>query len=278
METLQGNWSQYITEISGIGEKFGPLIIRSLILLLLVLLVTKLLERFITALLKRMGVQERRALFAVSMMHILVLLLGGFVVLNLLGFPGILLYRIVAIALLVALAVYIIAKPFIPRLPFKVGDTVQIGDTFGKVEKITLMNVLVRAFDAKVIFFPIHKVLSNQVVNLAINPKRRLIIDMYIAYQEDLAKVRQAVMEILTASELVHEKPAPRVVIAKFTPDYRHVQARFWVDRLKALTGRWEINEQIDQRFGREGIRMAPVRLQLVEQGEQAASHDATSG
>jgi small-conductance mechanosensitive channel len=66
-----------------------------------------------------------------------------------------------------------------------------------------------------------------------------------------------AVGEILQQEEIVLEKPAPRIVIDKFTPDYMEMKARFWVERKHALTGRWGLNEKIKSRFDEEGISMA---------------------
>jgi small conductance mechanosensitive channel len=69
--------------------------------------------------------------------------------------------------------------------------------------------------------------------------------------------------DILKASEIVLEKPAPRVVIDKFSPEYMEMKARFWVERKHALTGRWGLNERIKVRFDEEGIKMASPRLEI---------------
>jgi small conductance mechanosensitive channel len=258
----------YINQVTQFGDKFGPLLMKAVVLLVIVLLLTKFLGRFFTLILTKMGMPERKALMAVTVLHVLVLLIAALVVLNLLGFPGILLFRIIVVIVMVCLAAFIIAKPYIPQLPFKKGDTVKVGTTIGKVNKITFMHTLIRTFDAKVVFIPNHKILNDQLINFAINPNRRVDVDFFIPYDQDVARVKKVVAEVLEEDERILEKPAAKVVISKFTPDYRHMQARFWVPRTKAIVVRWAINEKIDAKFVEEGIQMASPRMEIFQRHE----------
>jgi small conductance mechanosensitive channel len=267
MDPISSSFNQYIDQVSLIGDKFGPLVVKAMVLLVVVLFLTKFLGQFLSLILTRFGMRERRAIMAVTILHILVLLLAALIVLNMLGFPGILLFRIIIVIIMVGLAIFIIGKPYIPQLPFKKGDSVKVGATLGKVEKVTFMHTLIRTFDGKMVFIPNHKVLNDQVINLAIRPNRRVDIDFFIPYDQDLEKVKTAVSEVLSDDERVLEKPAPKVVISKFTPDYRHMQARFWVQKKFAITLRWAINEKIDVRFTQEGIKMAAPRMEILHHG-----------
>jgi small conductance mechanosensitive channel len=221
-------------------------------------------------LLVKFGVPERRAAMSVTGLHVIVLFMAALVVLNVLGFPGMLLFRTIVVILMILVASYIIAKPYIPRLPLKKGDTVGIGGKVGKVEAVSIMYTQLKTFDGKVIFIPNHKVMNDQVTNFSAKPKRRVDIDFFIPYDQDLAKVKKTVMEILQGDERVLDKPAPKVIVARFSPNYREMQARFWAPRKYAVTGRWAINELIDDKFKEEGIAMAAPRLALVR--DDAAS------
>jgi len=93
----------------------------------------------------------------------------------------------------------------------------------------------------------------------------RLDIDFFIPYNQDVEKVTDVVEKILKEDEKVLEKPAPRVVIEKFSPNYMEMKARFWVVRKHALTGRWGLNAKIKSSFDKEGIRMASPRLEITQ-------------
>ena len=272
MDTLSSGLSGYVEQISNVGSELGPMVIKGMILLIIVLILVKYLGRFLAAILIRTGLPERKAAYSVTGLHILVLLIGALVVLNLVGFPGALLFRVIMVIVMIGVAAYIIAKPYIPTLPFKTGDIIKSGGAMGKVDLVTMMHTRIRTFDGKVVYVPNHKVLNDPVVNSSARPNRRLDIDFFIPYDEDVDKVKGVVEKILKEDEIVLEKPAPRVVIDKFSPGYMEMKARFWVERKYALTGRWGINEKIKSRFDSEGIEMASPRM-VIDQisGEKAA-------
>ena len=110
------------------------------------------------------------------------------------------------VIVLVGVAVFVIAKPYIPKLPFKKGDIIQVSGAVGKVDLITVMHTRLRTFDGKLVYIPNHKVLNDQVVNSSERPNRRLDIDFYLPYDEDVDKMKGVVEDILKESEIVLEK------------------------------------------------------------------------
>ena len=272
MGPLSSHFNEYVDQITKVGDTLGPVVVKAAILLVIVLLLAKFLGQFLAVFLVRFGMAERKATIFVTALHVFVLLLSALVVLNVLGFPGMLLFRVILIFVLAVISAYIISKPYIPKLPFKTGDTVQIGDIFGKVDTITFMHTMVRTFDGKIVFIPNHKVLNDKLTNLAMKPNRRLDLNFFIPYHGDHRKrAKEVVTEIIKNDEKVLEKPAPKVVVSKLTPDYIVMQARVWVPRLSRITTRWRINEVILDRFEREGIEMARPRMEI---GQAPSSFD----
>ncbi len=265
MDTMSSGLTQYVDQISKVGSELGPMVVKGMILLIVVLILVKYLGNLVSSLLIKAGMPERRAAYSVTGMHILVLLIGALVVLNFIGFPAALLFRVIMVIVMVCVAAFVIAKPYIPKLPLKTGDVVMIGGALGKVDLITVMHTRLRTFDGKVVYIPNHKVLNDQVTNTSLRPKRRLDIDFFIPLNANVAKVKDIVGGILKESEIVQEKPAPRVVIDKFSPGYLEMKARFWVEKKYALVGRWGLNEKIMTRFEEEGIKMASPRLEVDE-------------
>ena len=75
------------------------------------------------------------------------------------------LLRLLTIIALIVTGVMIFLKPFIPTLPFKVGNTVKAGNLLGKVEAITFLNTRMRTFDGKTFFVPNRQILNDIVIN-----------------------------------------------------------------------------------------------------------------
>ena len=276
MGPISNHFHQYVDQITQVGDKLGPVVVKAAILLVIVLLLAKFLGQFLAVLLIRFGMPERRATMTVTVLHIFVLLLAALVVLNVMGFPGVLLFRVILIIVLVGISTYIISKPYIPKLPFKTGDTIQIGDIFGKVDSITFMHTMVRTFDGKMVFIPNHKVLNDKLTNLAMKPNRRLDINFFVPYHGEHRKnAKKIVTEIITNDEKVLAKPAPKVVVSKLTPDYIVMQARVWVPRTSRITTRWRLNELIMDRFEESGIEMAGPRIEVKRfDGADAAGRE----
>ncbi len=265
MNGVSSGLNNYVDQLSRVSEELGPMVLKGMVLLVMVLILVKYLGKFVSSLLIKAGMPERRTAYLVTGLHILVLLIGALVVLNFIGFPAPLLFRVIMVIVLVGVAVFVIAKPYIPKLPFKKGDIIQVSGAVGKVDLITVMHTRLRTFDGKLVYIPNHKVLNDQVVNSSERPNRRLDIDFYLPYDEDVDKMKGVVEDILKESEIVLEKPAPRVVVNKFAPGYMEMKARFWVLRKHALTGRWGLNAKIKARFDEEGITMASPRLDIKD-------------
>jgi small conductance mechanosensitive channel len=102
----------------------------------------------------------------------MILLIGALVVLNLVGFPAALLFRVIMVIVMAFLAVYVIAKPYILQLPLEKGDVVKIGGAMGTVDLITIMHTQLRTFNGRVVYIPNHKVLNDQVANSSKRPNR----------------------------------------------------------------------------------------------------------
>jgi small conductance mechanosensitive channel len=263
MDSVSTSIDGYVNEISAIGGELGPMVVEGMILLLIVLVLVKFLGQSLAKLLIKVGIPERRAALSVTGLHIIVLLIGALLVLSMVGFPGVLLFRVIMIVIMGVVAIYIIGKPYVPTLPFQTGDIIDTASGMGIVDQISVMHTRIRTFEGKMIYIPNHKVFNGAVTNSSVRPNRRLDIDFFIPYGQDIKKVKDSVGEILKQDEIVLEKPAPRVVIDKFKLDYLAMKARFWVLRKHALTGRWGLNEKIMSSFEKEGIAMASPRLEV---------------
>jgi small conductance mechanosensitive channel len=74
-----------------------------------------------------------------------------------LGIDGRNIIRVVIIISLIAIALIILLRPYIPTLPFKVGNTVKVGDLLGKIEATTLVHTRICTFDGKTVYIPVEK-------------------------------------------------------------------------------------------------------------------------
>jgi small conductance mechanosensitive channel len=191
-------------------------------------------------------------ILAVRVAYFLVLLAGVMTALHHLGLPYKDLARSLLVMVLISSALYMVLRPFVPTLPFRLGDTILAAGIYGKVEAISFLHTRVRTFDGKVVFVPNGKILKDNVINYHTTPYRRVDLDVTIPYEDDLDRARAVMVEIMQGDERVLEKPAPTVFVLKLGDYGVHLGGRCWVPNLKFWKARCDMLELVKKRFDQE--------------------------
>jgi small conductance mechanosensitive channel len=171
--------------------------------------------------------------------------------------------RLLTIITLVVTGLFIFLKPFIPSMPFKVGNTVKAGNLLGVVEAITFLNTRMKTFDGKTFFVPNRQILNDIVINYHFTLTRRLKIDVNIRYDQDLLKAKRLLEAIMTEDARVKDKPGPMVYVLNLASNSVELGGRCWVDNQKYWVARCDLLEKTKLRFDSEGIQFAFPQLDL---------------
>ena len=171
--------------------------------------------------------------------------------------------RFFAILTLGAIGMVVVFRPLIPSLPFKVGNTVKIGDLLGKIEATTILNTRLRTFDGKTFFVPNRKILDDIVINYHFSDSRRIKINVGIRYDQDLMKAKQVLESIMIEDPRVKPKPGPVVYVLNLTDNCVELGGRCWVDNMKYWVTKCDLLEKTKFRFDNEGIVIAFPQLDV---------------
>jgi small conductance mechanosensitive channel len=158
------------------------------------------------------------------------------------------------IILLVVVGLLLFFRPYIPSLPFKVGQTIKACDLLGKVEATTFLNTRIRTFDGKVFFVPNRIILNDIVINYHYTPTRRIKIDIPIAYDQDIIKAKQTLEALMIEDPRVEKTPRPVVWVMDLSNGCIMLGGRCWADNLKYWSTRIDLLEKAKHRFDNEGI------------------------
>ena len=164
---------------------------------------------------------------------------------------------------MITVGVIVVFRPFIPSLPFKVGNTVKIGDLLGKIEATTVLNTRLRTFDGKTFFVPNRQILNDIVINYHFSKTRRIKINVGIRYDQDLMKAKQVLESIMIEDSRVEVKPGPVVNVLNLTNNCVELGARCWVDNMKYWQTKCDLIEKTKHRFDNEGIVIAFPQLDV---------------
>ena len=171
--------------------------------------------------------------------------------------------RLFVLFSLITVGVIVVFRPFLPSLPFKVGNTVKIGDLLGKIEATTFLNTRLRTFDGKTFFVPNRQILNDIVINYHFSDKRRIKINVGIRYDQDLMKAKQVLESIMIEDPRVIAKPAPVVYVLNLTNNCVELGGRCWVNNMKYWVTKCDLLEKTKYRFDNEGIAIAFPQLDV---------------
>lgn len=143
--------------------------------------------------------------------------------------------------------------------PIKVGDRIEVGQTFGTVIAIRARSTTIRTNDNIDIIVPNSKFISEEVTNLShADTKVRFLLPVGVNYQSDVRLVEKAMLEAGAICPNVLDQPPPAVRFCGFGDSSLKFELRVWTDTLydrpQALVS--EVNFAIWDKFQEYGIKI----------------------
>ena len=179
------------------------------------------------------------------------------------GLPARPVLQILTMISLAVAGIIAVFRPLLPTLPFKVGNTVKVGDLLGKVEATTVLNTRLKTFDGKTVFIPNRKIVNDDVINFHFTPTRRFTLKVNIKFDQNLMKAKQIIESVMVEDPRVRVTPRPVVYLMSLEKGYMELQGRGWTDNVKAFVVTRELLEKTKLRFDQEGFALAVPQLQV---------------
>ena len=145
--------------------------------------------------------------------------------------------------------------------PIKVGDLIEVGETFGEVENIGARSTKIKTFDNFHIIVPNGTFLEQNVVNWTHSDDIvRARMRVGVAYGSPTRKVEELLLKAIRELDKAVIPPEPAVLFEDFGDNALMFEALFWVvmrrpmDRRKTLS---DLRYRVDELFREEGITIA---------------------
>ena len=273
-----------------LGQHGAEMIQALLILVIGLILIHWLMKRFKIFLDKTIANRSKAATIISSLYVFLITVILAAVLVQL-GIDGRNVIRVVIIISLIAIALIVLLRPYIPTLPFRVGNTVKVGDLLGKIEATTLVHTRIRTFDGKTVFIPNEKILRDFVINYNVTPTRRIKIDIPIRHIKDILRTKQLLEKIMVADPRVLEKPArPVMYTLNLVEGCVMLGARCWVENAKFWVAKCDLLEKMLLALDREGIALAfrrkvirvfhdtPLQINHIDESLEDPTHEVALG
>lgn len=254
---------EYIDTVNSWSQAYKDELFRAGLYMAAALLGAALLMRMTNRM--RLKGRPRSHILAARVAYFLVLGAGLIASLHHLGLSYHFLLRGLLVLFLVVSALYMVLRPFVPSLPFRIGDIILASGIYGKVEAISFLHTRLRTFDGKTVFVPNGKILKDTLVNFHTTPNRRVDLEVTIRYQDDLGKAKELIRQVMEDDERVLKSPAPMVYVLKLADSGVHLGGRCWVPNLKYWRARCDLLETLKLRVDQEeGVSLAYPRQEVV--------------
>ena len=147
--------------------------------------------------------------------------------------------------------------------PVRVGDIIEVGGTVGEVMSIDLLALRLCTFDNLQVRIPNETMLKANVTNLTRFDIRRYNWKLNLAYQDDLARVRDILLEVAAHNPMCLHNPKPVFHVLGFQATSVEVQLSVWVMRQNVYELRTELAIAIQRALLAHGVRL-PVQQQTL--------------
>jgi small conductance mechanosensitive channel len=249
--------------IGAVMTDYGLEMMQALVIIIIGLLLSKFTGRLFKRLQKRFRSKKTTIAVIGNIVQVILIYLAVFGALTTMGYESVTARRLLNVIGLTLIGTIMIFRPYLPTLPFKPGDTIKVGDLFGKVEATTVLNTRLRTFDGKTIFIPNRKILNDDVQNYYYTPHRRIYLNINIRYDQDLMKAKQTLEGLMIEDPRVLDKPRPVVYVLNLSRNCVEIGGRCWVSNVKYWVTRCELLEKIKLRFDTEGVAFAFPQLDI---------------
>lgn len=141
--------------------------------------------------------------------------------------------------------------------PFRINDFVEIADTYGQVEEITLRSTRIRTLNNQIMVMPNIQMINQKLINHTILGILRVEVPFGIAYKEYPHEARDVVLKLTEDDDRLHPDYPPQVVVTGLNDSSVDLSLRlFLADPAKAIPVRFEYIEKV-----REALREADIEI-----------------
>lgn len=216
-----------------------PNLIIAAIVFGLTILVARWLKNKVNRVIQRITDNPTISSVASSVTTALVVLLGLFIVLKILGLSDFL-AGLLASAGVVGLAVGLaLQDPLINlfsgvimsvRQLYNLGDLVETNGHFGNIQKISLRSTIIRSKDGSEVVIPNKDVVQNPLKNHSVSGQRRVDVNCGVSYGDDLEQVRELVIDTIKGLDMLSKHKPIDFYYTDFGDSSINFTTRFWLN------------------------------------------------
>ena len=164
--------------------------------------------------------------------------------------------------------------------PIRIGDTLEVDDTRGRVEAINTRSTRIRRVDGVHMLVPNSKLLENTVINWnLVNTETRTSVTVGVAYGSSVREVERLIYDAVAKLDGVLSTPAPAVMFDDFGDNALNFEVYYWLNassEMERRKSRSDCRFLICEAFEKAGIVIAFPQRDIHIDGELLLSSKET--
>lgn len=229
--------------------------------------------------------KEGSILTLIGIFRFIIILMGTFIALEIMGFSGFL-WKFIGSLGVAGVIAGVALKDLVSSIfsgmligidkAFKVGDYIIIGGNSGTVIEIGFLTTKIISDDGKKVYIPNQVIFNAPFSNITASPQRKIILDFEIPADEDANKAQKGILEVITGIEGIDRIETAEVIFTNLKQGVFTLQAKFWIQiGANMLTIKSEALTKIKKRLDEDNIPLVtPTTININNAGVNDTSKD----
>lgn len=219
--------------------------------------------------------KESSLVTLISIFRFLIMIMGSFIALEIMGFSGFL-WKFIGSLGVAGVIAGVALKDLVSSIfsgmligidkAFKVGDYISIGNNSGTVMEIGFLTTKIITDDGKKVYIPNQVIFNAPFSNITASPQRKIFLNFDIPADEDIIKARESVRDVLKDLDHIDQPDTAEVIFTDLKQGVFNLQVKFLMET-GANMGFLKNDAflKIKERLDKEGIQLVtPTSISIA--------------
>ncbi|OCK52968.1 mechanosensitive ion channel protein MscS [Chryseobacterium sp. CBo1] len=283
---MENGWS-YIDTVYKVLEnwyfafaKITPKLVVGILVFSFFLITSKYLSKLAVKIMHKVFPKSRNegsVLTIIGVFRFIIILMGTFIALEIMGFSGFL-WKFIGSLGVAGVIAGVALKDLVSSIfsgmligidkAFKVGDYIILGNNSGTVMDIGFLTTKIISDDGKKVYIPNQVIFNAPFSNITASPQRKIILDFEIPADEDIAKAQEGILDVIKNLDNIDRIETSEVIFTSLKQGIFTLQAKFWIAVGSNMVHiKSEALMKIKQRLDQDGIPLVtPTSINLISQ------------
>lgn len=255
---------EYIGGIQDWAVGFIPKVLLAIVIIWIGLKIAKRLSKLISLSIEKAGIEVGVKEFLGSIIDLVLKIIVFLIAASVVGIEFSALFGLLAAAgFAVGLALQGFLGNFASGLtiiffkPYKVGDWVQVSDTFGKVKSIEIFSTNLVTPGDKTLVIPNGQVTDSIITNFSTRGKIRIELSVTMPYEESFPRAKNIIEQALKKVEYILQDPAPQIGIESYDSHNLVISVRPYILPDQYWEATFEVYAAIKEAFHENNVKVA---------------------